>query len=93
MQSAPPKRLDGVSLVPQLKNPSAPRREIAYTYCNADRTVRDRRFRYIVWKEGGHALYDHEKDPDENYNLAETPEYRPVVNRMKALIEAMPEPH
>ncbi len=86
-----PSRLDGVSLVPQLKNPLAPRREIAYTYCNADRSVRGRRFRYIVWKKGGHALYDHEKDPGENYNLAEKPEYRSVVNRMKRLIETMPE--
>ncbi|MCK5564837.1 MAG: sulfatase [Planctomycetes bacterium] len=86
-----PGKLDGVSLVPQLNNLLAPRREIAYSYCNADRSVRERRFRYIVWKKGGHALYDHENDPGENYNLADKPEYRLVVNRMKTLIETMPE--
>ncbi len=87
-----PAGLDGASLVPMLGNPKAARKEIAYTYCNADRSVRDPRFRYIQWKQGGHALYDHEKDPGEHYNLADNPEYGPVVKRMQALIAAMPEP-
>lgn len=87
----PPEGLDGTSLVPLLSNPEAPRKEIAYTYCNADRSVRDDRFRYIVWKQGGHALFDHSKDAAENYNLADNPEYAPVVKRMKALIDTMPE--
>jgi arylsulfatase A-like enzyme len=87
-----PEGLDGTSLVPMLENPEASRREVAYTYCNADRSVRDPRFRYIVWKQGGHALYDHSKDPGEHYNLADNPEYSPVVKRMQALIDSMPEP-
>jgi iduronate 2-sulfatase len=86
-----PEGLDGISLVPMLGNPLAPRREIAYSYCNADRSVRDPRFRYIVWKRGGHALYDHSKDAEEHYNLADNPEYAPVVKRMQSLIAAMPE--
>ncbi|VGO23570.1 sulfatase [Pontiella sulfatireligans] len=84
--------LDGTSLVPILGNPNAERKEIAYSYCNADRSVRDPRFRYIVWKSGGHALYDHQKDPGEHYNLADNPECAPVVKRMKSLIDSMPEP-
>ena len=52
-----------------------------------------RRAAIEIVKINRYALYDHEKDPGENYNLAETPEYRLVVNRMKALIDAMPEPH
>jgi iduronate 2-sulfatase len=87
-----PEGLDGISLVPMLGNPEASRKEIAYSYCNADRSIRDPRFRYIVWKQGGHALYDHEKDPGEHYNLADNPEYSPVVKRMQALIDSMPEP-
>ena len=87
-----PEGIDGTSLVPSLGNPEAPRREIAYSYCNADRSVRDPRYRYIVWKQGGHALYDHYKDADENYNLADNPEYAPVVKRMQKLIDEMPEP-
>lgn len=86
-----PEGLDGISLVPNLGKTDAPRKEIAYTYCNADRSVRDPRFRYIVWKGGGHALYDHSKDPDEHYNLADNPEYAPVVKHMKTLLAAMPE--
>ena len=87
-----PDGLDGVSLAPMLANPKAERREIAYSYVNADRSVRDPRFRYVVWKGGSTALYDHEKDPDENYNLVDHPEYAPVVKRMQALIDVMPEP-
>jgi arylsulfatase A-like enzyme len=86
-----PEGLDGTSLVPLLANPQAKRREVAYSYCNADRAVRDPRFRYIVWKGGGSALYDHQKDPAEHYNLADNPEYAPVVERMQGLIDDMPE--
>lgn len=86
-----PEGLDGISLVPLLGNPKAEREEIAYSYCNADRSVRDPRFRYIVWKGGGHGLYDHAKDPGEHYNLADNPEYAPVVERMQKLIAEMPE--
>jgi iduronate 2-sulfatase len=87
-----PEGLDGTSLVPMLGNPDAACEELAFTYCNADRSVRDPRFRYIVWQGGGQALYDHNKDPGEHYNLAENPEYGPVVKRMSAWIAAMPEP-
>lgn len=87
-----PEGLDGLSLVPMLGNPKAERREIAYSYVNADRSVRDSRFRYNVWKGGSVALYDHSKDPGEHYNLADNPEYAPVVKRMQKLIDEMPEP-
>lgn len=88
----PPADLDGTSLAALLENPGLPREELAYTYCNNDRSVRDARFRYIVWKQGGHALYDHQNDPDENYNLVNRPSSGEIVRRMQALIEAMPEP-
>ncbi|MEM0964935.1 MAG: sulfatase [Verrucomicrobiota bacterium] len=87
-----PANLDGTSLVPLLMNPDAPWHEIAYSYCNADRSVRDPRFRYIVWSGGGHALFDHEQDPGEHFNLAYNPEYATVVERMRGLIDEMPEP-
>ncbi|MEM1221951.1 MAG: sulfatase [Verrucomicrobiota bacterium] len=88
----PPENLDGLSLVPLLNDPAAPRREIAYSYCNADRSVRDTRFRYTVWKGGSDALYDHKRDPGEHYNLADNPEYASVLTRMRSLIASMPEP-
>ncbi|MEO0510901.1 MAG: sulfatase [Verrucomicrobiota bacterium] len=89
-----PKNLDGISLVPLLEDPAAPRsRKIAYSYVNADRSVRDSRYRYTVWKGGGHALWDHERDPDEHYNLADNPEYAAIVKRMRGYIEIMPEPN
>ncbi len=86
-----PSGLDGESLAPLLDDPSLPRKEIAYSYCNNDRSVRDTRFRYSTWDKGGHALYDHMLDPDEHYNLADQPEYSAVLKRMQGHIDAMPE--
>lgn len=87
-----PEGLDGDSLVPLLKDPGGDWKDIAYTYCNSDRSVRDNRYRYIEYKRGGCALYDHGKDSGEHYNQAGNPEYETVVKRMKNLIRDMPEP-
>jgi arylsulfatase A-like enzyme len=87
-----PAGLDGTSLTPLLEDPDRDCEERAYTYCNNDRAVRDARFRYIAWKQGGQALYDHQNDPGEHYNLAEDPDYAEVVRRMRVLIASMPEP-
>ena len=87
-----PNHLEGNSLVPLLEDPGRAWEERAYSYCNADRSVRDARFRYIVWKQGGHALYDHHSDPSEHYNLADDAGYAEVVRRMWTWIKAMPEP-
>ncbi|MEM6910249.1 MAG: sulfatase [Verrucomicrobiota bacterium] len=88
----PPDHLEGLSLVPLLQDPNAPRREIAYSYCNGDRSVRDPRYRYTLWKRGSEALYDHQHDPEEHYNLADNPEYAAVLTRLRGLVANMPEP-
>ncbi|MGB0258703.1 MAG: sulfatase, partial [Coraliomargarita sp.] len=53
-----PENLDGKSLVPLLQNPDASHRDYSYAYVNADRSVRDERYRYVVWSGGSSALYD-----------------------------------
>lgn len=87
-----PETIEGKSLVPLLNDPYAPHRTYAYSYVNADRSVRDERFRYTVWKGGSAALYDHARDPEEHYNLVNNPEYASVVRRLQSLIDQMPEP-
>ncbi|MGB0370367.1 MAG: sulfatase [Opitutales bacterium] len=87
-----PEHVEGSSLLPLLRDANAPWDEIAYSYVNRSRSVRDDRFRYSQWSSGHQALWDHKNDPNEYYNLADNPEYASVVARMKGLIDKMPEP-
>ncbi|MCB2213331.1 sulfatase [bacterium] len=70
---------DGLSLVPQLMNPVTPRAQPAIiTHDPGNFAVRDERFRYIQYAEGGEELYDHDADPNEWYNLANDPDYQGI---------------
>ena len=53
-------------------------------------SVRDGQYRYTEWDGGkaGAQLYDFAADADELQNLATLAEYRPVVERMKAMLSA-----
>lgn len=72
--------LDGESLVPQLKDPAAPRsRPALSTSYFGNHAVRSRDWRYIRYADGAEELYDHRTDPGEHTNLAGDPDYRPVI--------------
>lgn len=79
-----PDHLQGTSLIPVLKDPSASVKDEAISRFGAGDTIRTAQYRYSVyrdWKgnQTGHMLYDHAKDPDENVNVADEPEYAEVV--------------
>ncbi len=69
-----PRQCEGTSLVPQLRDPDAPRAMPAITTQTQGRqsghAVRDQRWRYIRYFDGFEELYDHATDPDEFNNLA-----------------------
>jgi arylsulfatase A-like enzyme len=66
--------LEGHSLVPQLKDPAAPRPWPAVTTHNrGNHAVRSERWRYIRYADGSEELYDHRDDPNEWTNLAHDP--------------------
>ncbi|MEA3211373.1 MAG: iduronate 2-sulfatase [Chthoniobacter sp.] len=68
--------LDGVSLVPLLKNPSAPWERPALTTAGfKNHALRSERWRYIRYADGSEELYDHENDALERINLAAQPEF------------------
>ena len=77
--------LEGISLVPQLKNDRAKRERPAITSHNqGNHGIRSERWRYITYADGSEELYDMQKDPDEWTNLlaakgAVRPEYAAVV--------------
>ena len=81
-----PKRddLEGLSLVPQLKDPDAKRERPAITTCNqGNHGIRSERWRYIHYADGSEELYDHQNDPNEWTNLAGNPEFAPIIAEHK----------
>ncbi len=75
-----PANLDGVSLLPLLREPSAPRlRPAVMTYLRGNHAVRSERWRYIRYANGDEELYDHARDPHEWTNLAGRDELAPVI--------------
>jgi len=83
-----PAFVDGTSLVPLLRKPGMSWDDVAITtygdYGNF--TVRDDRYRYIVYSNGDEELYDIEIDPNEWTNLAENGRYRKIKQELAARI-------
>jgi len=76
-------RLEGVSLMPLLKNPQAAwDRPAVTTYLRGNHSVRSERWRYIRYRDGGEELYDHLNDELEWYNLAGKPEYQAIKQEL-----------
>ena len=81
--------LDGISLMPQIRDPQAPRERPAMTTLySGNHSLRDERYRYIHYADGSQELYDHAVDPHEHDNLisktAERRELQAVVERLSS---------
>jgi len=76
--------LDGLSLVPLLRNPDSEwERPAIMTMGKGNHAVRSERWRYIHYRDGTEELYDHDNDPWEWTNLASKPEFVSVINEHK----------
>lgn len=100
-----PQKIEGRSLVPVLRNPSAPTKEaIFHVYPRnprgrgelLGRAVRTERHRFVEWKKPGAAsetadleLYDYDADPGETKNLAAV--QPDVVAKLRAILATQPE--
>ncbi len=72
--------LDGLSLVPLLRDPDAPRdRPALMTEMPGNHAIRTDRWRYIHYADGTEELYDHQNDPHEWTNLATDSRHREVI--------------
>jgi arylsulfatase A-like enzyme len=89
--------LEGLSLVPQLRDPAAARARPAITTHNqGNHTVRSERWRYIRYADGTEELYDHAADPHEWTNLASDLRHAAVLaehRRWLPRIDAPPAPN
>lgn len=72
--------LEGMSLLPQLRDSKARRERPAITSHNqGNHGIRSERYRYIRYADGSEELYDHESDPHEWTNLIGQPDLADVV--------------
>ena len=79
-----PDHLEGLSLVPQLKDPNAPRSRPAITTDNHDNHgLRTERWRYIQYADGSEELYDMVEDPNEFTNLANDSRYAATKSNLR----------
>ena len=78
-----PDELDGPSLVPLMKKPDRPWTEPAVIeFRRGNAAVRDSRYRFIKYANGGEELYDHTNDPSEWHNIADHPESHSIKKRL-----------
>lgn len=91
--ATPPGRLDGVSLVPLLKDPETlSSRPALTTHGRGNHGVRAEHWRYIRYQDGSEELYDHRVDPNEWTNLAASSELLPLKQKLAARIPAGEQP-
>jgi len=75
-----PEGLDGISLVPQVKNDEAPRERPAITtHGQGNHGIRSEKWRYIRYADGSEELYDMVNDSNEWTNLAGKSEHQEVM--------------
>jgi iduronate 2-sulfatase len=91
-----PKSVEGHSFLPLLDSAKKPWKEAAFSqYPRGGKetgplmgyAVRTERYRYVEWRKRGttdvvaRELYDHEKDPNEDANVAADPAHKAVIER------------
>lgn len=99
-----PQGLEGESFAPLLADPDKAWSRAAQTVVSRvegrsahdaldpdrlGRSVRTDRWRYTVWPDGRRELYDHERDPREQTNLADSPTYAAIATEHEALLKRM----
>ena len=81
------KKLEGHSLIPQLRNAQADRKWPAITTHNHDNHgVRSEHWRFIQYADGSQELYDMRKDSNEWDNLAHDSKYSQVIAEHKKFL-------
>lgn len=81
------KGLEGESLVPQLKNPRAPKKTPVITSLTPDyHAIRTQEFRYISYGKVGEELYNHYQDPEEWTNLAGDSRYFELKKELRRFL-------
>jgi uncharacterized sulfatase len=89
----PPAGLAGKSIRPLLTHPTATVKDAAFTLVTRGKmafgqSVRTDRWRFTQWSDGAQELYDEERDPEENHNVAKN--HPEVVAELRQRLAALP---
>ena len=83
----PLRQLDGLSLMPLVRNPEIRwDQPVLTTSGRNNHSVRSNQYRYIRYSNGTEELYDHAADPNEWTNLAKDPELAAIKAKLEALL-------
>jgi arylsulfatase A-like enzyme len=86
-----PKGIEGLSLVPQLKDAKAPRTRPAITsHGPGNDSARTETHRYIRYADGSEELYDMRKDPHEFKNLTSDPKTKKLRKKLASYLPKRP---
>jgi len=87
----PEGQLDGISLVPVLRNAKARTKEHIFIQWQGGDNLTGRRYSYAQWEHRNgtvsRMLFDHRKDAEENQNVAENRTHRRRIKRFATLIQ------
>ena len=83
----PPRHIEGQSMVPLLRDPRLPGKPAAYTKWRDGLVAITRDFTYTEYDNKQCMLFDLKKDPAENLNVADDPNYKEVVEELSATIK------
>lgn len=78
---------EGISLVSMMNAELKPKETEHYaitTYGYLNHSLRSNDYRYISYEDGSEELYDMNNDPNEFDNLADSPQYNSVINKLKS---------
>lgn len=79
-QLPPRNDLEGLSLLPQLKDPATKRERPAITSHNqGNHGIRSEHYRYIRYADGSEEFYDHQRDRREWHNQIDQPTYATII--------------
>ena len=81
-----PGHLEGRSILPLLKDPSATRDFAFLSYGPQNTAAQSERYRYLRYEDGSEELYDHQKDPHEWTNLIGNEKYQAMRKKMRARV-------
>jgi len=96
-----PKHVEGISMVPLLKDPSRKWKKAAFNVWIGSRSMRTQRYRLTrydkpapkgsIWQlpgTGRYELYDYKTDPDGNVNIATDPKNKALLDELIAMMDA-----
>lgn len=86
-----PSQLHGKSYVSLMENPDQSFKDVIYARFINGESIKTDKYLYTEWfnKQGelyGRMLYDHESDPNENFNISELPENQELVDSLSTIL-------